>query len=43
MAADLARVKQHPHLPAEVQVFGYVYDVRHNQLLEVQPGGHLVR
>ncbi|WP_196956923.1 beta-class carbonic anhydrase [Hymenobacter guriensis] len=43
VAADLARIHQHPHLPAEVRVFGYVYDVRHNQLLEVQPGRRLVR
>lgn len=42
VAADLIRVQQHPHVPAEVQVFGYVYDVRHNQLLEVSPSRHSV-
>ncbi|UOR06456.1 carbonic anhydrase [Hymenobacter aerilatus] len=36
VASDLARICQHPQLPAEIHVFGYVYDVRHNQLLEVQ-------
>ncbi|QIX60300.1 carbonic anhydrase [Hymenobacter lutimineralis] len=34
---DLARVHRHPHLPVGVRVFGYVFDVRHNQLLEVRP------
>lgn len=32
---DLHRIYQHPQLPAGVQVFGYVYDVRHNLLIEV--------
>jgi carbonic anhydrase len=32
---DLHRIRQHPQLPAGIQVFGYVYDVRHNLLIEV--------
>ncbi|RSK47519.1 beta-class carbonic anhydrase [Hymenobacter rigui] len=38
VAADLARIRQHPQVPAGVLVFGYVYDVRLNELLEVTPG-----
>lgn len=41
VAADLARIDLHPHVPGEVHVFGYVYDVRNNQLLEVQPGSRV--
>ncbi|MCA8831497.1 beta-class carbonic anhydrase [Hymenobacter pini] len=37
VAADLARIRQHPQVPAGVLVFGYVYDVRLNELLEVTP------
>lgn len=36
VAADLNRLRQHPRMPADVQVFGYVYDVHHNQLIEVR-------
>ena len=32
---DLHRIQQHPELPVGVHVFGYVYDMRHNQLIEV--------
>jgi carbonic anhydrase len=41
VAADLARIDLHPQVPGEVQVFGYVYDVRNNQLLEVQPSSRV--
>lgn len=34
VAADLDRIRQHPATPADVLVYGYVYDVKHNALLE---------
>ncbi|SDY80304.1 beta-class carbonic anhydrase [Hymenobacter psychrophilus] len=37
VAADLTRIRQHPQVPAGVLVFGYVYDVRLNEMLEVTP------
>lgn len=35
---DLRRIRQHPELPTGIQVYGYVYDVRNNRLIEVAAG-----
>jgi carbonic anhydrase len=34
---DVTRIRQHPLVPATIPVYGYIYDVRSGQLLEV-PG-----
>src|SRR5580692_8344800 len=35
--ADVERIKSHPLVPREIQVYGYVYDVKSGRLIEVKP------
>jgi carbonic anhydrase len=32
---DVARIRNHPLVPRSIPVYGYVYDVRSGQLIEV--------
>jgi carbonic anhydrase len=32
---DVARIKRHPLVPADIPIYGYIYDVRSGQLLSV--------
>jgi carbonic anhydrase len=36
--ADVERIKSHPLVPAEIPVYGYVYDVKSGRLIEVKKG-----
>jgi len=35
VAADVARIRRHPLVPAEIPIYGYIYDVKSGRLLEV--------
>lgn len=35
VAADVARIRQHPLVPADIPIYGYIYDVRTGKLVEV--------
>ena len=35
VAADVARIRDHPLVPARIPVYGFVYDVRSGRLVEV--------
>jgi carbonic anhydrase len=37
---DVERIRQHPLVPADVAVYGYIYDVKNGKLLEVQHATH---
>jgi carbonic anhydrase len=38
VAADVERIKTHPLVPAEIPVYGYIYDVKTGKLIEVPVG-----
>ncbi|MGZ8192662.1 MAG: carbonic anhydrase, partial [Methylobacter sp.] len=33
--ADVRRIKAHPLVPADIPVYGYIYDVKSGRLMEV--------
>ena len=35
MTADVRRISNHPLVPAEIPIYGYVYDVTTGRLVEV--------
>jgi len=35
VAEDVARIRQHPLVPGDIAIYGYIYDVTTGQLLEV--------
>jgi carbonic anhydrase len=37
---DVERIRHHPLVPADVAVYGYIYDVKNGKLLEVQHATH---
>jgi carbonic anhydrase len=37
LAADVARIRNHPHVPNEIRIFGYLYDVDSGRFHEVVP------
>lgn len=38
---DVQRIRQHPLVPATIPVYGYIYDVKNGQLLEVPAATHI--
>lgn len=36
VAEDVARIKSHPLVPKDIPVYGYIYDVKSGQLIEVK-------
>lgn len=35
MCADVAHIRQHPLVPRDIPVYGYIYDVKTGNLMEV--------
>ena len=35
MTSDVARIRSHPLVPADVPIYGYIYDVQSGRLIEV--------
>ena len=35
VAADVRRIRKHPLVPADIAIYGYIYDVKSGQLVEV--------
>ena len=35
MVEDVERIRQHPLVPGEIPIYGYIYDVRNGKLVEV--------
>jgi carbonic anhydrase len=35
VASDVKRIRNHPLVPADIPIFGYVYDVKTGRLVEV--------
>ena len=36
MTADVARIRNHPLVPAGIAIYGYIYDVTSGRLIEVE-------
>jgi carbonic anhydrase len=43
VAADVARIRNHPLVPSRIPVYGFVYDVRSGRLIEVPEATHAGR